>query len=438
MNKTIESDQELYNIINKEKDFQNSHLNLHPKENVMINAARKVLGSILTNKYSEGFPGARYYGGTQIIDKIEVLCTSRLKQLLKLDKRSSDEWLFNIQCYSGSHAELAICMGILNKGDRIMRIKTDSDTALENYYQTEYYYLDNCGNGFDLADLRERCKVLKPKLLLVPSDVLTVLINYRLLSEVCNEFKIFLAADISEIALLVSFEMYGKEENDPFRYCDIIYSNTQSSLGGPKGGFLMVNNSKNPGLFQKINSAVFPGLQGGPHNHQIGSFAVQLQGLLTSRTNEFIAKALNNSTILAQTMIETNIPLLGNGTNTHLVAVDCGRLGVPCELISKILTECRIRHTYRTFGENRSSIIFGTLVYTFREGSVSNMIILGNIISRCIHIGVEIFNEVEKLDIPIDSKQNIISEKIYKNEELKLIFDKVLGMASELETINFD
>ncbi|OII73685.1 serine hydroxymethyltransferase 2 [Cryptosporidium ubiquitum] len=438
MNATIESDQELYNIINKEKDFQNSHLNLHPKENVMINAARKVLGSVLTNKYSEGFPGARYYGGTHVIDKIEILCTSRLKQLLKLDKRSDDEWLFNIQCYSGSHAELAICMGILNKGDRIMRIKTDSDTALENYYQVEYYNLDKNGKEFDLNDLREKCKVLKPKLLLVPSDVLTVLINYRLLSEICSEFKILLAADISEIALLVSFERYGKEENDPFKYCDIIYSNTQSSLGGPKGGFLMVNNSKNPGTFQKVNSAVFPGLQGGPHNHQIGSFTVQIQGLLTSRTDEFITSALNNSEVLAQTMSEAGIPLLGDGTETHLVAVDCGRLGIPCELISKILTECRIRHTYKVFGENKSSIMFGTLVYTFREGSASKMAILGNLISHCIHVGVEIFNKVEKLDVSVEAKQIIISEEMDKNEKLKLIFDKVLGMVSELETINFD
>ncbi|KAH8583545.1 mitochondrial serine hydroxymethyl transferase [Cryptosporidium sp. chipmunk genotype I] len=438
MNTTIESDQELFNIINKEQDFQNSHLNLHPKENVMINAARKVLGSILTNKYSEGFPGARYYGGTHVIDKIETLCTSRLKQFLKLDKRSNDEWLFNIQCYSGSHAELAICMGLLNKGDRIMRIKADSDTALENYYQVEYYNLDKKGKGFDMTDLREKCKILKPKLLLVPSDVLTVLINYRSLSEICNEFKIFLAADISEIALLVSFDRYGKEENDPFRYCDIIYSNTQSSLGGPRGGFLVVNNSKNPGVFQKVNSAVFPGLQGGPHNHQIGSFAVQLQGMLTSRTSEFVAAALNNSAVLAQTMLEAGIPLLGDGTDTHLVAIDCERLGVSCELISEILTECKVRHTYRKFEESRSSLMFGTLVYTFRQGSVSQMTILGNLISHSINLGMEIFNKVEKLDIPIETKKSIFSEEIGKSNKLKLIFDKVSGIISELEIINFD
>ncbi|TRY49797.1 Serine hydroxymethyltransferase [Cryptosporidium tyzzeri] len=438
MNTTIESDQELFNIINKEKDFQNSHLNLHPKENVMINAARKVLGSILTNKYSEGFPGTRYYGGTHVIDKIETLCASRLKQFLKLDKKSNDEWLFNIQCYSGSHAELAICMGLLNKGDRILRFRGDSDTVLENYYQVEYYNLDKKGRGFDIVDLREKCKILRPKLLLVPSDVLTLLIDYRLLSEICNEFKIFLVADISEIALLISFDRYGKEENNPYRYCDIIYSNTQSSLGGPKGGFLMLNNSKNPGVFQKVNSAVFPGLQGGPHNHQIGSFAVQIQGMLTSRTSEFVAAALDNSAVLAQTMLDSGIPLLGDGTDTHLVSVDCERLGVPCELISKILTECKIRHTYRKFGENRSSLMFGTLVYTFREGSVSQMTILGNLISDCINVGVEIFNKVWKLDIPIEARENIFQEEISKSNKLKLIFDRVSGIISELETIYFD
>lgn len=438
MNETIETDQELCNLINMEANFQNFHLNLHPKENVMINAARKVLGSILTNKYSEGFPGTRYYGGTHVIDKIEILCSSRLKQFFKLDKRSNDEWLLNIQCYSGSHSELAICMGILNKGDRIMRVKADSNTALENYYQVEYYSLDKNGSGFDFDDLTERCKLLKPKILLVPSDVLTVLINYKLLSDICNEFKILLAADISEIALLVSMNRYGNEENDPFRFCDIIYSNTQSSLGGPKGGFVMVNNSKNPGLFRKINSAVFPGLQGGPHNHQIGSFAVQLQGLLTSRTNEFVTKALNNSAVLAQSLLETDIPLLGGGTDTHLVAVDCERLGVPCELISNILTACGIRHTYRKFEENRSSVMFGTLVYSYREGSEAQMAVLGNLISHCMHVGLEIANQVKKLGITDESKQIIISEEISKNNELKLISDKVSGIVRELGTINFD
>lgn len=438
MNETIETDQELCDIINMEKNFQNSHLNLHPKESVMINAARRVLGSILTNKYSEGFPGTRYYGGTHVIDKIEILCSSRLKQFLKLDKRSESEWLLNIQCYSGSHAELAICMGILNKGDRIMRIKADSKTALENYYQVEYYCLYKNGSGFDLVDLTERCKLLKPKILFVPSDVLTVLINYKLLSDVCNEYKILLAADISEIALLVSVDRYGSEENDPFKYCDIIYSNTQSSLGGPKGGFIMVNNSKNPGLFQKINSAVFPGLQGGPHNHQIGSFAVQLHGLLTSGTNEFVATALNNSAVLAQSLLETDIPLLGGGTDTHLVAVDCERLGLPCELISNILTACGIRHTYRKFEESRSSVMFGTLVYSFKEGSEAQMAILGNLISHCMHVGMEIFNQVKKLNITSEAKQTTISEEVNKNNELKLIFDKVSGIVRELGTINFD
>ncbi|KAJ1614932.1 mitochondrial serine hydroxymethyl transferase [Cryptosporidium canis] len=438
MNTNIETDKELCSIIDKERIFQSSHLNLHPKENVMINAARKVLGSILTNKYSEGFPGARYYGGTHVIDKIELLCSSRLKQFLKLDKRCNSEWLVNIQCYSGSHAELAICMGILNIGDRIMRIRGDSDTALENFYQVDYYNLDkNCG-GFDFTDLTERCRIWRPKILFVPSDVLTMLINYKQFSEICNELKILLVADISEIALLVSLDKYGGEDNDPFMYCDIIYSNTQSSLGGPKGGFLMVNNTKNPGLFQKVNSAVFPGLQGGPHNHQIGSFAVQLQGLITSKTSEFVSKALRNSVVLAQSLLNTDIPLLGDGTDTHLVAIDCERLGLPCEFISRILTVCGVRHTYRKFEEKRSSVMFGTLVYSFREGSETQMAVLGDLISHCIHVGMEIFDSVKKLEVSDEARHALVSEELRKNKELGLIFDKISGIVSELSTMNLD
>ncbi|KAF7456008.1 Serine hydroxymethyltransferase [Cryptosporidium felis] len=329
-------------------------------------------------------------------------------------------------------------MGSMNKGETIMRTQGQDGKAIQNYYRVEFFNIDEDGKGFDIPDLEEKCRILKPKLLLIPSDVFPVLINYKKLKEICKEFKVILAADISEIALLLSVNKYGDEENDPFMHCDVIYSNTQSSLGGPRGGFLAVNNTKNPGLFQKINSAVFPGLQGGPHNNQIGSLAVQLQGLINSQSIKFVSKALNNSRVLAQTLTNCKVPLFGNGTETHLVAIDCEKTGLPCEFISDILIECKIRHTYRKFGRNKSSIMFGTLVYTFREGNSMQIEVLGELISQCIRIGSEIYKRVQESGISGETKQAQLSQEISRDPRLKLILNKVSGIANELGPIKFD
>ncbi|KAH7649864.1 serine hydroxymethyltransferase 2 (mitochondrial) [Cryptosporidium bovis] len=432
----VENDNELLYIIKRENEYHNTHLNLHPNENVMMNSAREVLGSVLTNKYSEGYPGARYYTGTGIVDKIETLCTERLKKFFHLEK-SRYEWLFNVQCYSSTYARFAICMGSVEKMGRIITFYCNENekSALEKYYQVEYFNMDDNYDGFNIQELRLKCEILKPKLLVISSMSMPKIIDFKSIYEICEEFGIIFAIDISEIAILISANRYGDENSNPFEYGDIIFSDTQSSIGGPKGGFIIVNNTKNPGLFQKINMAVFPGIQGGPHNNQIGSLAVQLHGLMNSQISHFVQEAVNNSKVLAKTLLNNGVPLICNGTDTHLVSINCSKELFPYELISEVLMKCGIRHSVNSCGKDRASITFGTLIYTFRGGDNLKMEKIGNLISKCVKLGVELSKELGEKQKDQKTTYSLFECKINECKRFELISEELSEILGSLRKL---
>ncbi|EEA05651.1 serine hydroxymethyltransferase family protein [Cryptosporidium muris RN66] len=428
-----EEDPEVYKLIKEEEYFQIDLLNLHPADNIMPKSCQEVLRSILTNKYSEGYPGARYYGGTDIIDKIEMTCINRVKKLFRLENKESPfgNWNLNVQGYSGSTVKMAICMGSIELNDHIMTFfnREEYKTVIEKFYHVNYYSLNSSKEYFDMDDIITKFRIFKPKIIFIPSHVLPKAINFEEFKIICDEFKTLLVVDISETAIFYVYSLYGEDYSryNPFRYADVIYSNTQSSLGGPKGGILMVNSSRNPDLFNKINSALFPGLQGGPHNHQICAFAVQLQNMLVSDFSTYSKKIIENAQVLAQTLLDNDIPLLFKGTDNHMVIIDCNdkNNNIPYVILHRSLNWCGINHSTIYLNESDAYIRFGTYVFTARGGDCETMRTISNLIARCI-------KECQNLIVDVEYEQDIM-KKIIDNYNLRQIKDKICAIMKNLE-----
>ena len=280
------SDNQLYELILQEKLRQKSGLELIASENFTSKSVMECLGSVLTNKYSEGLPGARYYGGNEIIDKIENLC---IKRALETYKLSPEEWGVNVQPYSGSVANMAAYLGVLQPHDRIMGLDLPSGGHLTHGYYTAKkkisatsiifesfgYRVKNDGY-IDYDELDEIAKRFKPKMIICGASAYPRDLDYKRFREIADSCGAFLLCDMAHISGLVA----TGEMNNPFELCDFVTTTTHKTLRGPRSGIIFYRNQyKND-----INFSVFPGLQGGPHEHQIAGVATQL---LEAQTPEF-------------------------------------------------------------------------------------------------------------------------------------------------------
>ena len=321
-------DLELKNLIDLEYDRQNSSIELIASENYTSPGVLECLGSVLTNKYSEGYPERRYYGGNQIIDKIELLCAKRALEAFNL---SSDEWAVNVQPYSGSPANLAIYTGILNPGDRIMGLGLTSGGHLTHgfytqkkkisassiFFQSLPYGLDKDGL-VDYDELEKTAIIFMPKIIIAGGSSYPRDFDYQRLRKICDSVGCYLMIDMAHFSGLVATKLV----KNPFDYADVVSSTTHKTLRGPRSGLIFINKKKENGtLVQKINDAVFPGLQGGPHNHQIAGVAFQLKQVATSEFVEYMKKVQNMAKYLAEILITKGFEIMTGGTDTHIVLV---------------------------------------------------------------------------------------------------------------------
>lgn len=320
-----QDDPEMHGWILKEIERQESTLELIPSECATYPAVMEALGSVFTNKYSEGYPGKRYYGGNEFVDEIENLTRDRAKKLF-------DVPYANVQPYSGSPANFAVYNAVCESGDHIMGHSLPDGghlthgfkaSATSKYFDAVQYGVEADGS-FDFEKIRQQALEHKPKLIWVGASAYPRVIDFEKFAKIADEVGAYLAADIAHIAGLVAADVHPS----PVPHVHIVTTTTHKTLRGPRGGIILVTEkglAKDPDLGKKIDQSVFPGLQGGPHNHQIAGIGTTLKEAATPEFKQVMQGIVKNAQALASELIDRGFDLVSGGTDNHLLLINCGK-----------------------------------------------------------------------------------------------------------------
>jgi len=315
-------DLEISSLIEKERIRQADGLEMIPSENYVSPAVREAMGSILTNKYSEGYPHKRYYGGNQFIDDVEIVAQERAKKLFGVPHA-------NVQPYSGSPANFAVYMATCRPGDPIMGLNLPDGGHLTHgwkvsasalFYRSIPYHVKENGR-VDIDEVWRLAKENKPRLIWCGATAYVYEYEFKQFAEIADSVGAYFAADIAHVAGLV----IAGAHVSPKDYAHIITTTTHKTLRGPRGAMIMVTNrglAKDPELADKIDKAVFPGLQGGPHDHTTAAIAVALKEAGTSQFRAYGKQIVTNAKALAEAFKKEGLKLVGRGTENHLILVD--------------------------------------------------------------------------------------------------------------------
>ncbi|EHZ4885781.1 serine hydroxymethyltransferase [Campylobacter lari] len=306
-------DKEIFDLTQKELARQCDGLEMIASENFTIPEVMEVMGSILTNKYAEGYPGKRYYGGCEFVDEIETIAIERCKKLFNCN-------FANVQPSSGSQANQGVYMALLNPGDRILGMDLSHGGHLTHgskvsssgkVYESFFYGVELDGR-INYDKVREIAKEVKPKLIVCGASAYPRVIDFAKFREIADEVGAYLFADIAHIAGLV----VAGEHPSPFPYAHVVSSTTHKTLRGPRGGIIMCNDEE---IAKKINSAIFPGIQGGPLMHVIAAKAVGFKYNLSDEWKIYAKQIIKNTATLAQVLIDRKYDLVSGGTDNHLI-----------------------------------------------------------------------------------------------------------------------
>lgn len=352
-------DPELFGLIQNEDDRQKGGLELIASENFCSRAVRQALGSCLTNKYSEGMVGKRYYGGNEYIDEIETLCMQRALALYDLDE---NEWGVNVQPYSGSPANFAVYTALLQPHDRIMGLNLPSGghlthgfqtakkkvSATSVYFESMPYVVSSETGRIDYDDLQRRAQMFLPKLLIAGASAYPREWDYARMRAIADSVGALLMVDMAHISGLVA----GKVADSPFRYADVVTSTTHKTLRGPRSGMIFARRQ----FMDDINAAVFPSLQGGPHNHQIAALAVAFKEASQPEFADYAAAVVRNAKALAKGLKERGHTLATDGTDNHLLLWDVRSLGLTGSKVEKVLDMAQITTNKNSIPGDTSAI----------------------------------------------------------------------------------
>lgn len=313
----------IFELIKKEEKRQREALEMIPSENYASKEVRQALGSVLVNKYSEGYPGKRYYQGNAVIDEVETLAIERAKKLFGVPYA-------NVQALSGAAANAAVYFALLNPGDKIMGMVLSSGGHLTHghpkitfsgKYFTSVQYSVNKDGCLDYEAIEKMAMVEKPKIIVCGYTAYPRIIDFKKFGEIADKVGAYLLADISHIVGLVVAGVHPT----PVPYADIIMATTHKTLRGPRGALLLVTEkglNKDPEMGKKIDRAVFPGLQGGPHDNQTAAIAVCLAEASTPAFKKYSQQVVKNAQVLAEELKKLGFKLVTGGTDNHLMVID--------------------------------------------------------------------------------------------------------------------
>lgn len=352
-----EWDPAVYDLLIKEKQRQVNGIELIASENFTSKAVMECLGSCFTNKYSEGLPGARYYGGNEFVDELENLCRTRALAAFNLD---SSRWGVNVQPYSGSPANFAVYTALLKPHDRIMGLDLPSGghlthgfytakkkvSATSIYFESLPYHVDPETGFIDYDEMEKLALMFRPKLIVAGASAYPREWDYTRVRKICDATGALMMADIAHISGLVA----TGEAANAFEFCDVVTTTTHKSLRGPRAGMIFFRRgpvSDEPGAPKyeyedAINQAVFPSLQGGPHNHQIAGLATQLKEVCTPEFKAYTRQVKANASALAARLVEKGYKLATDGTENHLMLWDLRPLGLTGNKMEKVFEKMHI------------------------------------------------------------------------------------------------
>ena len=340
-------DKKVFDLIEKERKRQTVGIELIASENYASKEVMEAAGSILTNKYAEGLPGKRYYGGCQVVDDIEDLCRERLKKLF------SASWV-NVQPHSGAQANAAVMLALLNAGDKILgfdlahggHLTHGSHVNFSGKYYQPYFYGVNKNDGLiNYNKLEEIAIKERPKLIICGASSYSREWNYKLIRNIADKVGALILADIAHPAGLISRGLL----NDPLEFCDVITSTTHKTLRGPRGGIIMMRNDfdnpfgiKTPkGITRKISSlldsGVFPGTQGGPLEHIIAAKAIAFKEALSDKYFDYIVQVKKNAEVMSKEFIKKGYNIISEGTDNHLMLIDLRNKNLTGKIAEEVL-----------------------------------------------------------------------------------------------------
>lgn len=319
-------DKEIEQLIKEEEKRQKKVVNLIASENYVSIDVLEVLGSVFVNKYAEGYPGKRYYGGNEIVDKIEELCGSRA---LKLFNLSPKKWIVNVQPYSGSPANLAVYSALVPQGEKIMGMPLEMGGHLTHgqkvsitgrFWKQVSYGVDKKTELLNYDEILKIAKKEKPRIIVAGYTAYSRKIDFKKFRKIADACGAYLMVDMSHIAGLVA----GRAHLSPFPYADIVTTTTHKTLRGPRAALIFCKKE----LAQKIDKAVFPGLQGGPHINQIAAVAVCLKEAMSPSFKKYAKQVVKNAKILADELKKKGWRIISGGTDNHLFLMDVWSRGI--------------------------------------------------------------------------------------------------------------
>ena len=332
-----ESDSLINNLINSEKNRQETHLELIASENFASMAVMQAQGSVLTNKYAEGLPQKRYYGGCEFVDEVEELALERAKKLFNAD------WA-NVQPHSGAQANAAVFLSLLQPGDTIMGMDLSHGGHLTHgspvnmsgkWFNAVHYGVNKETNQLNFDEIREIAHTTKPKLIICGYSAYPRTIDFKSFRNIADEVGAFLMADIAHIAGLVASKLHP----NPIPYCDVVTTTTHKTLRGPRGGLILCKDKE---FGKKFDKSVFPGTQGGPLEHIIAAKAVAFGEALHPSFVDYSKKVINNAKVLASTLITRGIDIVSGGTDNHIVLLDLRSIKMTGKVADLLVSEVNI------------------------------------------------------------------------------------------------
>ena len=381
-------DPEVAAAIVDEQERQNSHIELIASENWVSKAVMAAMGSPLTNKYAEGYPGKRYYGGCQCVDVVEELARERAKDLFHCD-------YVNVQPHSGAQANMAVFFAVLEPGDTFMGMNLDhgghlshgSPVNLSGKYFNCVPYGVNADGFIDYEEVRRIALECKPKMIVAGASAYARKIDFKKFREICDEVGAVLMVDIAHIAGLVAT---GYHES-PIPYADVVTTTTHKTLRGPRGGMIMCNQAAADKY--NFNKAIFPGIQGGPLMHVIAAKAVCFKEALSPEFKEYAKNIIDNAQALANGLLKRGLSIVSGGTDNHLMLLDLRPQGLTGKEIEKLLDQAHITANKNTVPNDpqkpfvTSGIRLGTPAVTSRGMNTEDMDQIAEAISLIVKNG---------------------------------------------------